>query len=123
MNLTNEQADIYLSVLNSISNKVSGKLGYAVARNIRVLKESLSEYTDIKNKLITQYGESKDNTIELRTDNPNFAKFMADIKEYNHIEHDVNIMQIEPEEIYKSDLTADIISNIMFMIKEGDDNA
>lgn len=123
MNLTNEQADIYLSVLNSISNKVSGKLGYAVARNIRVLKESLSEYTDIKNKLITQYGESKDNTIELRTDSPNFAKFMTDIKEYNHIEHDVNIMQIEPEEIYKSDLTADIISNIMFMIKEGDDNA
>jgi predicted acetyltransferase len=122
MKLNNEAADFYLSILNIISSKVSGKFGYAVARNIRALKDSLSEYTDIKNKLITEYGEQSNNSIELRVDSPNFKKYQEEIKEYNVIEHDVDIMQIEPEEVYKSSLTADVISNIMFMIKEVNDN-
>nr|DAT64384.1 MAG TPA: hypothetical protein [Caudoviricetes sp.] len=33
MYLTNEQCDYYLSVLKIIAPKVTGKLGYAVARN------------------------------------------------------------------------------------------
>jgi predicted acetyltransferase len=122
MRLNNEAADFYLSILNIISSKVSGKFGYAIARNIRALKDSLSEYTDIKNKLITEYGEQSNNSIELRVDSPNFKKYQEEIKDYNVIEHDVDIMQIEPEEVYKSSLTADVISNIMFMIKEVNDN-
>lgn len=120
MKLTNETADFYLSVLRIISPKVSGKLGYAVARNIRELSTSLKEYTQIKNSLITKYGEQSENEITLSAGSENFQKYQAEISEYAGIEHDINIMPIEPEEIYKSALTADVISNIMFMVKDGD---
>ena len=36
------------------------------------------------------------------------------------IKHDVNIMLVDPEDIYKSNLTADVISKIMFMVKDGE---
>lgn len=120
MNFTNEQADYYLSVLKIISTKVTGKLGYAVARNIRELSMSLHEYTDIKNDLITKYGENNGKEIILSVESENYKKYQDEIKEYSDIEHDVNIMLVEPEEIYKSTLTADVISNIMFMVKDGE---
>lgn len=120
MKLNNETADYYLSVLKIISPKVSGKFGYAVARNIRELSTSLKEYTQIKNSLITKYGEQTNKEIVLSADSENFQKYQTEIKEYAEIEHDVNIMFVGPEEIYKSTLTADIISNIMFMVKDGE---
>ena len=120
MKITNEKADYYLSVLKIISTKVTGKLGYAVARNIRELSMSLSEYTGIKNDLITKYGENNGKEIILSVESENYKKYQDEIKEYSNIEHDVNIMLVEPEEIYKSTLTADVISNIMFMVKDGE---
>ena len=119
MKITNKKADYYLSVLKIISTKVAGKLGYAVARNIRELSVSLSEYTGIKNDLITKYGENNGKEIILSVESENYKKYQEEIKEYSDIEHDVNIMLVEPEEIYKSTLTADVISNIMFMVKDG----
>ena len=120
MKITNEKADYYLSVLKIISTKVSGKLGYAVARNIRELSTSLSEYTGIKNTLITKYGENNGKEIILSVESENYKKYQDEIKEYSDIEHDINIMLVEPDEIYKSTLTADVISNIMFMVKDGE---
>lgn len=120
MKITNEKADYYLSVLKIISTKVSGKLGYAVARNIRELSTSLSEYTGIKNTLITKYGENNGKEIILSTESENYQKYFQEIKDFADIKHDVNIMLVDPEDIYKSNLTADVISKIMFMVKDGE---
>lgn len=123
MRIRNDEADFYLSVLKLISIKVTGKLGYAVARNMRALSISLKEYTEVKNNLISKYGEDNGNEIELKAASENFKLYQAEIAEYASIEHDVDIMQVEAETVFNSPLTADILSNIMFMIKDGEDNA
>jgi len=121
MQLTNKEADFCWSALNEIANKVSGKLGYAVARNLRTIGNSLKEYADIKNELINKYGEKSENgDTTLYGASPNFEKYLEEIDEYSNITHDINIMQVSPEEVYKSPLTANVITNIMFMIKEDD---
>ena len=45
-----------LNFLNNISKKCIGKLGYAVARNIRVLNTELTEFQNVRNELIRKYG-------------------------------------------------------------------
>lgn len=123
MKMSNYVADSNLSALKLISNKVSGKFGYAVARNIRELSSSLKEYTQAKNELIAKYGEVNGNEISLNTNSENYKNFIKDLKEYAEIEHNVDIMKIELDYVYSSSLTADLIANIMFMIKEeGADN-
>ena len=123
MKISNQVADSYLSALKLISKKVSGKFGYAVARNIRELSNSLKEYIQIKNELIAKYGETNGNEIILNSNSQNFTLFQNELREYAEIEHDINIMPIEVEYIYQSTLTADLITSIMFMIKEeGVDN-
>ena len=118
MKISNQVADSYLSALKLISKKVSGKFGYAVARNIRELSNSLKEYIQIKNELIAKYGEVNGNEISLNTNSENYKDFIKELKEFAEIEHEVNIMEIELEHIYNSSLTADLITSIMFMIKE-----
>ena len=120
MILKNIEADRYLSMLKSISKEVNGKFGYAVARNIRELTNSLKEYMQIKNELIVKYGEQKGNEFSLSVNSEGFKAFQNELKSYADIEHDVPIMSVEAEEIYGSILTADKISELFFMIKDGD---
>lgn len=120
MKLSNNEADIYLSVLKDIAPKVTGKFGYGVARNIRELTASLTEYRKARNDLIAKYGEISGEEIVLKSTSGYYKDFINEIKAYADIEHDVNIMTVEPEEIFTSQLTADVINQIMFMIKEGD---
>lgn len=122
MYLTNEQSDYYLSVLKIIAPKVTGKLGYAVARNMRNLSNSLTEYIERKNSLIIKYGAEINGEISLNKSDENYKLFLNEIKEFSDIEHDIDIMKVAPNDIYNSTLSADVISNIMFMIDEGDTN-
>ena len=122
MYLTNEQSDYYLSVLKIIAPKATGKLGYAVARNMRNLSNSLTEYIERKNSLIIKYGTEINGEISLNKSDENYKLFLNDIKEFTNIEHDIDIMKVSPSDIYNSTLSADVISNIMFMIDEGDTN-
>lgn len=123
MKICNSEANSYLSALRTISNKATGKFGYAVARNMRTLSQSLKEYLDVRNDLITKYGEKDGDSIVLNSNSDNFKLYQAEISEIAAIEHDVDIMQVEAEAVFNSTLTADEMSNIMFMIKDGEDNA
>lgn len=123
MRINNKTADCYLAALKLVSKEAKGKFGYAVARNIRELSTSLKEYIHIKNELIVKYGKCTNNEYVLNMKSKEFIDFQEEIKEIAEIEHDINIMMIEPEYIYQSSLTADLIDNIMFMIlEEGDNN-
>ena len=118
----NNEADYYLSVLRIISKDVNGKFGYAVARNIRELSNSLKEYTQIKNELIVKYGEQKGNEFSLSQNSEKYKDFQNELRPLAEIEHDVPIMLVDAEDVYKSSLTADKIGELFFMIKDGDTN-
>lgn len=119
MKIKNLDADRYLVALSKVSHKVTGKLGYAVARNMREITESLREYTKIKNELIVKYGDIRGNEAILNTTSSNFQKFQEEIEEIANIEHEISIMLVDVECVYNSTLSADDISGLLFMFNEG----
>lgn len=104
--------------------KYNGKIGYAAARNTRLIQDALTEYTEEERKLILKYGkkEKDENGNEtggarLSIESPEFNKFLEELDPYLEIEHEVNIMLVEAADLEK--LTGEEILAIDWMIKEG----
>lgn len=122
MKLTNIKMNLYLSFLKSISNKVTGKLGYAVAKNMRKIASELIEFENIKNEYICEHGEKdKDGVFTIKKDSNEYKAFLDYIEEYALIEHEVDIFEIDEEELAKSNLTAEEMLNLEFMIKKDEE--
>lgn len=119
MKLTNIEMSNHLNSLNQISSKVKGKLGYAVARNIRKISNELIEFENIRLEHIRKYGTENDNgECVIKKDTTEYNQFLIDMQEYATISHDVDIYIIDAEFVMESDLTANEINTIYFMIKE-----
>lgn len=123
MKLTNIEMNNVLSNLGNISDKVTGKLAYAVARNMRKIGNEIVDFENIRNKLINKYGtlDENENNYVIKVGTEEHKKFMEEISEYTSIEHDVDIYKVDKEEIFKSNLTAKEIINLDFMIEETDE--
>ncbi len=123
MKLTNIQMDNYLQAMQKISEKVTGKFAYAVARNMRKISEELVEYQNLKDKTIFKYGETNENgSASIQVGSEAFKKFVEEMKEFNEISHEVPIQMITQEELLSSPLNANEILTIDFMVEEGDNN-
>jgi len=118
MQLKNIEMSNYLSTLNQISNKVTGKFGYAVARNIRKISYEVLEFEKVKNELINKYGEDLDGQKVIRLNTIAYKNFLNEIQEYKDITHEVDIFMIDADEVWKSDLTAQEIISLDFMIND-----
>lgn len=80
-------------------------IGYAAARNTRILRDELKEYIDRRDELVRKYGttdvDEKGNptgSITIGFDDPNFAKFAEEMEQYATIEHAPNIMRLKYED-------------------------
>lgn len=119
MKFTNFEMSKHLISLNQISNKVTGKLGYAVAKNIRKFSEEIIEFDNIRNSYICEHGVKDDaGNYSIPTNTKEYDDFLIYIEEYAKIENDVDIFMVDSEELYSSSLTASDILNLEFMIKE-----
>lgn len=119
MKLTNIQMDNYLHSLEKISEKVTGKFAYAVARNMRKISEELVEYQNLKDKAILKYGEKmEDGTTAVRVGSEGYDKFMDEMKDILDISHDVAIQMISQQDLLSSSLNANEILTIDFMVEE-----
>ena len=118
MKLTNRQMDEYCTALSDISEKVSGKLGYAIARNIRKLSEELIEYQTLKNEAIVKHGTTGDDgNSSIEVGSEAFKNYVEDMKEYMAISHDVDIFTVSEEEVINSSLNAKEMLAVDFMIE------
>lgn len=120
MKLTNNQMNIYAYALKKLFNKTEGKLSYVISKNYRVMANELQEYEEIRNQIIEKYGdldEESGNYI-LSVNSDGFKNFVEDMKPYDDIECEVNILMLKPEDLYSSTLTAQDISDISFMIDD-----
>lgn len=82
------------------------KAGYVAARNTRIIKDTLTEYLDFKVDLIRKYGKAdKDSegndldTISIYPDSPEFEAFSKEFDEIKNIEHEVDIMTMNYDEV------------------------
>ena len=99
-----------------------GKLAYAVARNYRTITTSLTEYRKFSNELIEKYGEKirdklGNTRIVLPMSSPNFNKYIEEMKPFDAIEHEIEIMTVSLEDV-KDLLSAKEILAIDWMLEE-----
>lgn len=100
-------ANMLKNFLESIANECTGKLGYAVARNIRLLSTELTEYNDRRNELIRKYGVENDGVISVENGSEGFYKLMEEMKEYEDIEINIELMKVSEDTLSNSNISAD----------------
>lgn len=100
------------------------KIGYAAARNTRVLSNQLIEYNTIRNELIQKYGEPDldENgmdigTVSIKISSPKFLDFCKELEPFNNIEHEVEFMVLKYEEVIGI-LTGEEILTIDWMLSD-----
>lgn len=82
------------------------KIGYAAARNTRILRSETQEYFDRREKLVEEYGEvqigedgNPTGLMELRFDSPKWPDYEREIAEWALIEHRPAIFKIPASEV------------------------
>ena len=85
--------------------KHKGIVGYAAARNTRILQAETFEYFQMRDGLVEKYGvpeldEEGNETgrMQLRFDSPNFPKYEREVSEYALIEHEPDLFLITYEQ-------------------------
>lgn len=82
-----------------------GMLGYAIARNRRILSEEVQDYSRKRDELLREFGQDVGGgKYELQPENA--AKFFDALKPYSELTADVDVMQISPEIFCGGNLTS-----------------
>lgn len=122
MKLTNRQMDEYFNALNGVAEKTGGRLGYAIARNLRKLSEELVEYQALRDKAIVKYGSAGENgKYSILVGSEAFDSYIEEMKEYMDISHDVDIFIVDESEVISSPLNAKEMLAIDFMTVHKED--
>lgn len=116
--LTNLEMFNYISnISQELMQKVTGKVAYALAYNLRKMQNELKEYMDFRNELITKYSkELEDGRFGIDIKSVEYQEFIKELAQYDNIVHVIELILIAPEDIYSTELNADDIFTINFMI-------
>lgn len=119
MKLTNGEMFASINVLSGLEEK--GRLGYAIAHNRRVVNEALTEYYDVRNRIITSHGtENKDGTYSLSDEQATAAQ--QELDEFTFIEHEVDIMQVDVDTFCSGSLNSQQMFILNWMVEKEDPN-
>lgn len=109
-------------ITDDLMQKATGKVAYALSYNIRKMQEELKEYLKIRDELIHKYSkELEDGQIGIDLKSKEYKDFTNDLDEYNNIVHEVNFIILNPEDLFDSELNADDMMRIEFMIGDQDE--
>lgn len=100
MILKMQQALLYLQQIEQLP-QATGKVGYAIYKNITILNNATKEFRQMQNDLIKKYGQND----SINEKSPNWQKFVQELKPLLDIECDVNLFQISEDEIYNEVFT------------------
>ena len=80
-------------------------IGYAAARNTRILENELQEYVQRRDELVLKYGEEKKDedgnptgSVSLNFDSPKFTEFVEELEKFAVLEHEPPIMKLKYEQ-------------------------
>ena len=118
--LTNLEMFNYISnISQELMHKATGKVAYALSYNIRQIQSELVEYLEIRAQIINKYSEDLgDGQFGISVKSEKYNQFLDEMKDYDNIIHPVKIVTINPEDIYNTDLNAEDMMAIQFMIGE-----
>lgn len=105
----------------------TGKFGYAIARNLRKIREACAEYLQARQDLITELGEeeqdesgNKTGVIRLRIGTEAYKEYLRRIGEYSGIRHNVEIYKINYSVLPNSMTAGDMLRLEWMLIDETD---
>ena len=122
MYMKNVEMDASIQSLASIQSadyKLPAKIGYAIERNIRMLKNACEEYGKRKEDIIRTYGkDTGEGRIYLDPKNKEaLDAFNNMIEDIGLIEHDVDIFKVSIEDFGDAEIAIGDMSRLMFMIE------
>ena len=117
MTMTNAEMASNIEILAQL--KETGKLGYAVARNLRKLRDAAKEYLDLRDNLFQEYGHSVGgNRYMVEKDKlPEFLEAL-NADGIPDIEHDFEAFQVDEDTFIGGGLNSQQMSALMWMVKE-----
>ena len=124
----NKTLDAMNTVLDGYLDK-TGKLGYAIARNKRLISDNLTEFSAARRGLVEKYGvttyddDGNPLTITVAEGDPNYPKFVEEITPILEAEITVDIFTISSAEAIEQ-LNAKGFLELEWMIdfdEEGED--
>lgn len=119
MIMTNIEMLNRLTYLQSISSKVTGKLGFAVAKNMRRIADECQDFINIKDELVRKYGTTtEDGNVVIQQNSDSYNEFIDELKVYTDLQCDVDIYSVDEKELWESSLNADEMLMIEFMVKD-----
>ena len=96
MEYTYAQLDAWMSNLAACTN-ATGKVGFAIARNYRRIRDAIQEYIDKKDEIIVKYGEMQSNGSYIITDADKLKDAEAELNEYSSIKVECDFVKIPDE--------------------------
>ena len=104
-------------------------IGYAAARNTRILMDETTEYRDLRHDLVMEYGTpEKDDDgnetgrYELRFDSPSWPAYEKEIAEWAMLEHEPDVYKI-PAKSAIGQLTGKEMLDLEWMLEFEDEDA
>lgn len=119
LHMTNYEMDMHLDNLKAIADKkdLPGRLSYAIAKNMRKMKEELQEYLETKYDLIKKYGELKDDRYQI-VDNDKVKAYAEEIQDIANMEQTLDLVMVAPGVFDSINISVDEILALEFMIEE-----
>lgn len=92
----------------------SGRLGFAIARNIHKLESELSDYIEKRDDLIQKYGELDNNQYVVKADR--VPEFLKELDEYGSLEFEFQPQLVDEETFCSGGLTSDQMYILDWMV-------
>ena len=119
--MANAYSNAQMSVMLESLERFLGRrdiIGYAAARNTRILTDASLEFIRRKDELIREYGTDDGNgCICINAESDNFPAFEREIAEYAVIEHEVELFKL-PFDNAIDKLTGSELLEIDWMFEE-----
>ena len=103
MKFTNAKAYDALLALLSVSE--TGRLGYAIAKNARKIRDEIQEYINKREGAVSEYGSDNGNgAYVIKPDD--IERCLAEFEDLNDIECDIDIMTVDTNTFCSGNLTS-----------------
>ena len=102
-----------LVTVSQATNVFPVSVGYKIIKNMKVLKNALEPYEEMRNKIVTKYDKSG----LVKEDNPEYQDCLKDISELNMQETDVELDTISIDDIKDLEIPMNILTNLSCMIE------
>jgi hypothetical protein len=100
------------------------KLGYSVAKNIRLIEKKLAEaYNDKRNELIFKYGKpNKDGMVIVPTGTKEMLEFNKELDTLQDVDEEIDLWVLNLTKLQQAgiELTVDDITRLFFMAEVGE---